>query len=67
MLSKNLQRIRTRKKLTQQELADAAGVSRPRIAEIESGANPNPTLFTIQVLAKALDCTAEALIRAPKK
>lgn len=39
---------------TQQELADAAGVTRTTVVEIESGRNHSPRRGTIKALARAL-------------
>jgi transcriptional regulator with XRE-family HTH domain len=58
---KNLQKVRLRKKMTQEELSYQADLSLSQIARIETG-RINPTLCTILVLAKALGVKAEALM-----
>jgi transcriptional regulator with XRE-family HTH domain len=50
---KNLRLIRNEKKLTQEQLADLAGVSENTIATIESG-KLNTTIATCFDIAKAL-------------
>ncbi|HEY7766821.1 helix-turn-helix transcriptional regulator, partial [Longimicrobium sp.] len=45
---------------TQQQLAEAAGLSQPRIAEIERS-DANPTLLTITRIANALGVRVERL------
>lgn len=48
--------------LTQEDLADKAGVGRTALARIESGAQPNPELATLKALAGALGTTVKALV-----
>lgn len=52
--------------LSQQDLAAAAGVSYPRISEIERG-HANPTIRTLAEIAKQLDVELHQLFVAPKK
>ena len=47
-----LRALRERKALTQDELADLAGVSRQTVVKIEGGLEPRPS--TVRKLAKAL-------------
>ena len=47
-----LRAVRERKALTQQELADLAGISRQTVVQIENGLEPRPT--TTRKLARAL-------------
>jgi len=60
-----LRAAREAKLLTQQELADAAGVSRLTISELESGAR-NAYLRTIRRLATALEVPAPELLQTAK-
>ena len=54
ILKNNLKKIRTEKKLSQQELADIVGVSRNTISSIETG-QYQPTAKLALILAIALD------------
>lgn len=45
---------REKKGLTQVALAKKAGITQPYLAQIESGERKNPSLATLQRLAKAL-------------
>lgn len=47
---------RRRLGLTQEQLAAAVGIARPRIAELESGANPNPKIQIVRRISEALGC-----------
>lgn len=55
-----LRRIRNSKKLTQEELADRAGMHFTYIGQIERGLR-NPSLINLHKLAKALHITAGEL------
>ena len=63
-LSLNVWSLRLTKGLTQQQLADAAGMKQPRIATIERD-ETNPTLETISRIAYALGVTADRLLAQP--
>ena len=54
ILKNNLKEIRTKKKLSQQQLADMVGVSRNTISSIETG-QYQPTAKLALILAIALD------------
>jgi DNA-binding XRE family transcriptional regulator len=51
---------RARRGLTQQELADRAGISKPYLSQIESGKRQG-TVETIAAIARALDVPLEVL------
>ena len=57
-----LKAIRTKKGLTQIELAKRAMVTQPYLAMLESGAFRNPTLDVLRRLAKALKVTVGELV-----
>lgn len=57
----NVMRIRQERGLTQQQLAERAGLKQPRIAEIERS-DANPTLLTISRIAYALGVTPGRLL-----
>jgi len=55
---------RTRRRLTQQQLADIVGVSRGHIANLEGGL-ANPPLALVERIANALEIEIELVVRAP--
>lgn len=61
-LGENLKKIRTRKNVSQVEIANILGVDRSFISNIENGKN-NPTLSTITNLAKALKVPVDELFK----
>lgn len=60
-LGVNVYRLRTAAGLTQQQLADAARMKQPRIAEIER-CDGNPTLLTMTRIARALGVAPDRLL-----
>jgi Zn-dependent peptidase ImmA (M78 family)/DNA-binding XRE family transcriptional regulator len=62
ILAANLKRIRNAKGLTQDDLAQKAGISRAAYRNIESGSSV-PRANTLQNLALALDVRIEALVQ----
>ena len=58
----NLKRIRTKKAISQGDIARELGVSRGFISTIENG-KTNPTLSTIAKLAKALNVSTNELLK----
>lgn len=48
--------------LTQAEVAKAVGIAQPNYARLESGANENPKLKTLEAIAKALRCPLAKLL-----
>ncbi|MFH1363637.1 MAG: helix-turn-helix transcriptional regulator [Candidatus Omnitrophota bacterium] len=63
MLAKNIKKYRKIKDLSQDKLSKLANVTYNTLIKIESGANKNPTLKTLQKLAKALDVTINDLLK----
>lgn len=63
-LGLNVWSLREASGMTQQQLAEAAKMKQPRIAEIERG-DGNPTLLTIARIAFALGVTADRLLTEP--
>lgn len=61
-LGLNIKRIRTKKKMSQGDIARALEVDRGYISNIENG-KKNPTLATIQRLADALGVSADELLK----
>lgn len=62
-----LQRMREKRKLTQEELSRASGIKQQTISAIESGRNKYPRADTLFHLAKALRCTIDDLIEGDEK
>ena len=60
-LTMTLRRLRTKRGLSQQGLAENAGLSREYVARLETGQH-NPSLATLQKLAKALGVPVTALL-----
>jgi transcriptional regulator with XRE-family HTH domain len=61
-LGLNLKKIRTKKNISQGDIARDLGVSRGFISTIENG-KTNPTLSTISKLAKALSISSDELLK----
>jgi len=61
-LGENLKRIRTKKNITQIEIAKTLNVDRSFISNIENG-KTNPTLSTITSIAKVLGVSANELLK----
>ena len=61
-LGENLKRIRTKKGITQIEIAKKLGADRSFVSNIENG-KTNPTLSTITNLAKALSVPVNELLK----
>ncbi|MBB4824858.1 transcriptional regulator with XRE-family HTH domain [Sporosarcina luteola] len=53
-IGKRIKNIRLKKKMTQQEVADLAGITKSHISKIENGLT-TPALVTLSKIAKALD------------
>ena len=62
MLADNVKRFRKERGLSQDQLARQADITYTTLAKIESGVNQNPTIKTIQGIAKALDVTIDQLV-----
>lgn len=63
-LGANIKLLREKKGWTQAELAKECEVSRPRIAEIESG-KFNPSVETVENIANKLGVRISRLFRVP--
>ena len=61
-LGENLKRIRTKKNITQTELAKTLGVDKSFVSNIENG-KTNPTLSTITNLAQTLEVSTNELLK----
>ena len=63
MLADNVERYRTKKGLSQDQLARKAGVTYSTLTKMESGVNQNPKVKTLQQIAAALDVTLDDLMK----
>ena len=61
-LGENLKKIRTKKNITQTELAKTLGVDKSFVSNIENG-KTNPTLSTITNLANSLGVSTNELLK----
>ena len=61
-LGENLKRIRTKKNISQGDIAKLLGVSRGFVSNVENG-KTNPTLSTITKLANAIGTTSDELLK----
>lgn len=64
-LARNVRQLREARRLTQAQLAAAAGVPRPTLAYLESG-SANPTLAVLTRVAGALQVSLEELVGPPR-
>jgi len=63
MLAANIKRYRIKNGLSQEQLAQKAGVTYSTLAKLESGVNQNPKVKTLQQIAKALGVTIDDLMK----
>jgi transcriptional regulator with XRE-family HTH domain len=61
-LGKNLKKLRKQKELTQERLAELANLDPKTIVDIEGEKRANPTLETLNKLARALKVKLEDLL-----
>ena len=61
-LGNNLKKIRTKKSISQGDIARALNVARSFVSDIENGKR-NPTLATITKLAKAIGVSTSELLK----
>ncbi|ESZ07417.1 transcriptional regulator [Mesorhizobium sp. L2C085B000] len=66
LVGRNVQRVRLRKRLTQEQLAEISGFSQQYISGLEKGRR-NPTIITIYELALALGVSHTDLVRPDKQ
>ena len=63
MLAENIKRYRNEKGLSQEQLAQKAGITYSTLAKLESGVNQNPKVKTLQQIARALEVTLDDLMK----
>ena len=61
----NIKEKRKEQRLSQEELAMMAGVSRQTIINLENNAIKNITVLTLQKIAGALNCSVDDLLIMP--
>jgi len=61
-LGNNIKRIREEKEMSQGDICRKTGFDRAYVSNIEAGKN-NPTLATIEKIAKALGVTSDNLLK----
>lgn len=62
-IAKNIKKYRKEKKFSQDRLSKEAGVAYNTIVKIESGENSNPTVDTLERIAKAVGVSIEKLFK----
>jgi len=62
-IARNIRKLRQKKGISQDRLSKLADLSLNTIVNIESGNNPNPTIETLEKIAKALDVSIEELLK----
>ena len=65
LVGRNVQRIRLKKKMTQEELAEVSGFSQQYISGLERGRR-NPTIVSLYELATALGVSHVDLVQPDK-
>ena len=62
-IAKNIKKLRQSMKLSQDKLSKIADVSYNSIIKLETGGITNPTIETLQKIAKALEVKVDDLIK----
>ena len=62
-IGKNIKKLRQAKELSQDKLSKLADVSYNSIIKLETGGITNPTIETLQKIAKAFDVSVDDLIK----
>lgn len=62
-IGKNIKKLRQARGLSQDRLSKAADVSYNSIVKLETGGITNPTIETLQKIAKALGVSIEELVK----
>ncbi|OGY55692.1 MAG: hypothetical protein A2912_00835 [Candidatus Buchananbacteria bacterium RIFCSPLOWO2_01_FULL_40_23b] len=62
-IGKNIKRLRQEKGLSQDKLSKLADLSLNTVVKIELDESPNPTIETIQRIAKALEVSVDDLLK----
>lgn len=62
-IGKNIKRLRQAKEISQDKLSKLADVSLQTIVKMELDDKPNPTIETVQKIAKALEVSIDDLMK----
>jgi len=62
-IAKNIKKLRQEKGISQDRLSKLADLSLNTIVSIEAGNNSNPTIETLEKIAKALDISIDELLK----
>ncbi len=62
-IGKNIKRFRQEKGLSQDKLSKLADLSLNTVVKIELDDSPNPTIETVQRIAKALEVSVDELLK----
>ncbi len=62
MLALNIKKLRKKHHLSQEQLAQKAGITYSTLIKIESGSNKNPTLDTLTKLANVFKIKIDELV-----
>jgi len=63
MIGENIKKIRKKKGISQDKLSKLADVTLTTLTKIETGINTNPTVNTMQKIAKALGVSVDSLLK----
>ena len=66
-IRENIRRLRQQKGISQDRLSKESDLALNTIVKIETGDNPNPTVETLQSIAKAFDVSVSSLFVLPLK
>jgi transcriptional regulator with XRE-family HTH domain len=63
IIGKNIKKLREQKGISQDRLSKLADISSNTVAKLELDDSPNPTIETLQKIAKALNVEVDNLIK----
>jgi transcriptional regulator with XRE-family HTH domain len=63
IIGKNIKKLREQKGISQDRLSKLADISSNTVAKLELDDSPNPTIETLQKIAKALNVRVDDLIK----
>ena len=62
-IAKNIKKLRQEKGISQDRLSKLGNLSLNSIVNIEAGNNPNPTIETLEKIAKAFEISIDELLK----